>query len=85
MEPLAVQHPSASTLESRGEGRGDGDQDQVPLSFVISFAIGLCQNHGQFERGGSLNADPSSDRPLTYRLFVASNDTHASGRRDQHD
>ena len=85
MAPLAVQYPSTSALESCREGGGDDDQDQVPLPLVISSAVDLCQNHGQFERGSSLDTEPDGDRGLTNRLLVISNGTRTSGRRGQSD
>ena len=85
MAPLAVQYPSTSTLESRREGGGDGNQDQVPLPLVISSAVDLCQNHGQFDQGRSLDTEQDGDRGLTNRLILISNGTRTPGRSCQYD
>jgi hypothetical protein len=77
--PLTVQHSSTSALESRRKGGGDGDQDQVPLPLVMSSAVDLCQNHGQFDRRGSLDTELDGDRGLTNRLLFISDVTRASG------
>ncbi len=40
-------------------------------------AVALCQNYGQFEWGGPLDAEPEGDRGLTNRLILISNATRA--------